>query len=272
MRAFNAQALKHHVTLSDSQLVGPEMHGLLRSVHAELNLRRLSQREKLALGAISLCALVLWVALQHGRTFIGDEVATLPLLKQSTTYLLTHFTVHLTMNYFILVEKWVAWLCGAKDWRLTLLPLTAAVAIIPLTASLALKFTGSTRTALIAASLAAFNSYLIYWGVLIRSYSLLVALSLLAVIEFFQWYRRGDWWSGVRCATAVLVLLLAHINGAYTVAFIIVLLAIETISLGWSCGWKFLWEARTLWFPLAGVAIIFPAEEMLDVGCNDGYK
>jgi hypothetical protein len=57
MRAFNAQALKHHVTLSDSQLVGPEMHGLLRSVHAELNLRRLSRREKLALGAISLCAL-----------------------------------------------------------------------------------------------------------------------------------------------------------------------------------------------------------------------
>ena len=43
------------------------------------------------------------------------------------------------MNYFILVEKGVAWLCGATDWRLTLLPMAAAVAIIPLTASLALQ-------------------------------------------------------------------------------------------------------------------------------------
>jgi hypothetical protein len=232
------------------------MHGLLRGVHAELTLRRLSRRERLALGAISLCALILWVALQHGRTFIGDEVATLPLLKQSATYLLTHFTVHLTMNYFILVEKWVAWLCGATDWRLTLLPLTAAVAIIPLTASLALKFTGSTRTALIAASLAAFNPYLIYWGLLIRSYSVLVALSLLAMNECFHWSGRRDWWSGVRCATVVLFLLLAHINGAYTVAFLILLLAVETISQGWSGARKFLWDARTLWIPLAGVAIL----------------
>src|SRR5215475_601345 len=233
-----------------------EMHGLLRCVHAELNLRRLSRREGLALGVISLCALLLWITLQRGRTFIGDEVATVPLLKQSATYLLTHFTVHLTMNYFILVEKWVAWLCGATDWRLTLLPLTAAVAIIPLTASLALKFTGSTRTALIAASLTAFNPYLVYWGLLIRSYSLLVALSLLAINEFFQWYARRDWWSGVRCATVLLLLLLAHINGVYTVAFLILLLAIETISVGWSGGRKFLWDARTLWVPLAGVAIM----------------
>lgn len=232
------------------------MDGLLSGVHAELNLGRLSRRERFALGAISLCAFLLWVALQHGRTFVGDEIATVPLLKQSATYLLTHFKVHLTMNYFILVEKLVAWICGAADWRLTLLPLTAAVAIIPLTASLALKFTGSTRTALIAASLAAFNPYLVYWGLLIRSYSLLVALSLLALICFFHWYQRRDWWSGIRCAVAVLLLLLAHINGVYIVAFVVLLLAIETISLGWSRGRKFFWEARTLWIPLAGVALI----------------
>ena len=129
-------------------------------------------------------------------------------------------------------------LCGATDWRLTLLPLTAAVAIIPLTASLALKFTGSTRTALIAASLAAFNPYLVMWGPVIRSYSLLVALSLLAINEFFHWYWRSDWWSGVRCAAVVLLLLLAHLNGVYTVAFLILLLAVETISAGWSGGTK----------------------------------
>jgi hypothetical protein len=160
------------------------------------------------------------------------------------------------MNYFILVEKGVAWLCGGADWRLTLLPLAAAVALIPLTASLALKLTGSTRTALIAASLVAFNPYLLTWGQAIRSYSLLVAFSLLAINEFFHWYQQRDSWSGVRCAGAVLLLLLAHLNGVYTVAFLVLLLAVEAISAGWSGGRKFLWESRTLWIPLAGAAVV----------------
>ena len=161
------------------------------------------------LGAICLCTLALLAALQHGRVFLGDEIGTLRYLKESAGYILTHFATHLTMNYFILVEKAIAQLCGATDWRLTLLPIAAAVAIIPLTAALALKLTSSTRTALIAASLAAFNPYLIYWGPAIRAYSLLVALSLLAINEFFHWYQQRDWWSGVRCA-AVGVTAVAH--------------------------------------------------------------
>src|SRR5262249_3985503 len=140
-----------------------------------------------------------------------------------------------------------------------LLPMAAAVAIIPLTASLALKFTGSTRTALIAAGLAALNPYLTYWGPLIRSYSLLVALSLLAINEFFHWYRQRDWWSGIRCAAVVLLLLLAHLNGIYTVAFLVLLLIAEAASAGFAGGRRFLREARTLWIPLAAVAIIVGA-------------
>jgi hypothetical protein len=200
--------------------------------------------------------LVLLTALQHGRVFQGDEIGTLRYLKESPTYILTHFGIWLSMNYFILVEKGVAWLCGAADWRLTLLPMAAAVAIIPLTASLALKVTGSTRTALIAAGLAAFNPYLVIWGPMIRAYSLLVALSLLAINEFFNWTRRQDWWSGVRCAGAVLLLLLAHLNGVYTVVFLILLLVAAGVSAAWSGDRKFLWQARTLWMPLAGVAVI----------------
>jgi hypothetical protein len=188
--------------------------------------------------------------------FLGDEIGTLRYLKESPTYILTHFGTWLSMNYFILVEKGVAWLCGAADWRLTLLPMAAAVAIIPLTASLALKLTGSTRTALIAASLAAFNPYLMIWGPAIRAYSLLVAFSLLAINEFFNWAWRRNWWSGVRCAAAVLLLLLTHLNGAYTVAFLVLLLVAEGISAGWSGRRKFLWESRTLWIPLAGAVLI----------------
>jgi hypothetical protein len=232
------------------------METLLRRVHTELNLRRLSRRERLALGTISLCALVLYAALQYGRVFIGDEIGTLNYLKESPGYILTHFSTHLSMNYFILAEKGVAWICGASDWRLTLLPLAAGVAIIPLTASLALKFTGSTRSALIAASLTAFNPYLVMWAPMIRSYSLLVAFSLLTINEFFHWYRRRDWWSGGRCAAAGLLLLLVHLNGVYTIAVLILFLAIETVSAGWSGGRRFLWESRTLWIPLAGAAVV----------------
>jgi hypothetical protein len=232
---------------------------LLDRVHSELSLRQLSRGEGLALGAICLCALLLLAALQYDRAFFGDEIGTLRYLKKSSAYILTHFSTWLSMNYFILVERWISRLCGATDWRLTILPLTAAIAIIPLTASVALKFTGSSRTALIAASLAAFNPYLVMWGPVIRSYSLLVAFSLLAINEFFHWYWQRDWWSGVRCAGAVLLLLIAHLNGVYTVAFLMLLLIAESISAGFSNGRRFLWQARTLWIPLAGVAIIVGA-------------
>jgi hypothetical protein len=228
----------------------------LSRVHSDLTLRRLSGRERFTLGAITLLALLVRAWLQHERLFWGDEIGTLHYIKASPGYLLSHFNTHLTMNYFILAEKWIAWLFKATDWRLTLLPLAGAVATIPLIASVALKFTGSKRTALIAGALAAFNPFLIYWGPEIRSYSLLVAFSLLAINEFLHWYQQRNWWSGGRCALAVLLLLLVHINGVYTVAFLILLLAIECVSYGWSGGRKFLWESRTLWIPLAGAAVL----------------
>ena len=37
--------------------------------------------------------------------FLGDEIGTLRYLKQTPTYILTHFRPLLTMNYFILFEK-----------------------------------------------------------------------------------------------------------------------------------------------------------------------
>jgi len=196
--------------------------------------------------------LILLVALQHGRIFLGDEIGTLRYLKETPTYILTHFRIWLTMNYFILVEKGVASLCGAADWRLTLLPIGAAIAVIPLTASLALKLTGSTRPALVAAALAAFNPYLVMLGPTIRAYSLLTAFSLLAINEFFHWSQWPGWWNGVRCAAAVLFLLLAHLQAIYVVAFLVLLLIVQSLS----GSKRFLWESRTLWIPLGGVAII----------------
>jgi hypothetical protein len=221
-------------------------------VYSKLSSRHLSRGERLVLGVICLCSLILFVALQHGRLFLGDEIGTLRFLKQTPTYILTHFRPLLTMNYFILFEKGVASLCGTADWRLTLFPIGAAIAVIPITASLALKLTGSTRTALLAASLVAFNPYLVMLGPTIRAYSLLAAFSLLAINEFFHWRQWPGWWNGVRCAAAVLFLLLAHLNGIYIVAFLILLLIVQSLS-----GIRtFFWEFKTLLIPLAAVAII----------------
>jgi hypothetical protein len=221
-------------------------------IYSNLSSRRLSTGERLVLGVICLSSLILFGALQHGRIFLGDEIGTLRYLKQTPTYILTHFRIWLTMNYFILVEKGVGSLCGATDWRLTLLPIGAAIAVIPLTASLALKLTGSTRTALLAASLAAFNPYLVMLGPTIRAYSLLTAFSLLAINEFFHWSQWPGWRNGLRCAAAVLFLLLAHLQGIYIVAFLVLLLIVQSLS-GIR---RFLWESRTLLIPLGGVAII----------------
>lgn len=235
------------------------MQTLLYRTRAELSLRSFSVREWLVLGTVTAFGLLLRVGTQWGRLFIGDEIATLTYMKKSTGYLLTHFGGQLTMNYFILAEKALAWLSGAIDWRVTLLPLAAAVAVIPLTAAVALKFTGSSLTALIAASLVAFNPYLIAYGPMIRAYSLLAAFSLLAINEFLYWYHERDWWSGGRCGAAVLLLLLVHLNGIYTVVFLILLFVIETASVGWSGARKFLWDSKTLWIPLVvagGLAVL----------------
>ena len=221
-------------------------------VYSNLSSRHLSRGERLVLGVMCLCSLILFAALQHGRIFLGDEIGTLRYLKQTPTYILTHFRIWLTMNYFILFEKGVASLCGATDWRLTLLPIGAAIAVIPLTASLALKLTGSTRTALLAATLAAFNPYLVMLGPTIRAYSLLAAFSLLAINEFFHWNQWPGWRNGVRCAAAVLFLLLTHLQGIYIVAFLVLLLIVQSLS-GIR---RFLWDSRTVLIPLGGVAII----------------
>ena len=74
----------------------------LDRVRSRLSSRNLSWRERVALGALCLCTLVLLTALQYDRVFTGDEIGTLRYLKEKPCFILTHFTTHLTMNYFIL--------------------------------------------------------------------------------------------------------------------------------------------------------------------------
>src|SRR5947199_9287303 len=89
-------------------------------VYSNLSSRHLSRGERLVLGVICLCSLLLFVALQRGRIFLGDEIGTLRYLNQTPTYILTHHRISLTINYFILAANGSASLSGATDWRLTI--------------------------------------------------------------------------------------------------------------------------------------------------------
>ena len=162
----------------------------------------------------------------YNRPFVDDEIGTLIYIKKSVTFILTHFESWLTMNYFILLEKVLLKITGGNQLFLTIVPEFAGIAIIPLTAILA-KMVASKKTALVSATLVVFNPYLISYSGIIRAYSLLTAVSLLTNILFFNWYTNRTLKNGIYLALSCYALMLSHLNGAYTLAYIFSLAGIE---------------------------------------------
>jgi len=155
----------------------------------------------------------------YNRPFVDDEIGTLIYIKTSATFILTHFESWLTMNYFILLEKVLLKVSGGNQLFLTFVPEFAGIATIPLTAILA-KMVASKKTALVSATLVAFNPYLISYSGIIRAYSLLTAVSLLTIILFFNWYTNRTFRNGIYLALSCYALMLSHLNGVYTLAYI----------------------------------------------------
>lgn len=154
-----------------------------------------SRNEKWFLLFVTLIGAIIRIVFLYNRPFTGDDIGTLIHIEQDIPYLLSHFRQWLTMNYFIVAEKFFAYLFGKGPLSLGFLSLVPGIALVPLTALLAVRFTPS-RVALIAASLISMNPYLIQYSGIIRSYSLLVALSILLMILFFKWqdiksYKHG---------------------------------------------------------------------------------
>jgi hypothetical protein len=88
----------------------------------------------------------------YNRPFMYDEVGTLIFIKESVSFILSHFKSWLTMNYFILGEKVLLRLAGGDQHVLVLVPELAGIVTIPLTAILAKKV-ASKKVALISATL-----------------------------------------------------------------------------------------------------------------------
>ena len=164
----------------------------------------------------------------YKRPFVYDEVGTLIYLKESATFILTHFESWLTMNYFILLEKVMLKVTGGNQLFLTIVPEIAGIATIPLTAILA-RMVASKKTALVSATLVAFNPYLISYSGIIRAYSLLTAVSLMTIILFFKWYTNRTFKNGIYLALSCYALMLSNLNGAYTLAYIFFLAGIELL-------------------------------------------
>ncbi len=197
-------------------------------------LRDLSPRGLAMLVAITAAGAVLRIAYQIDRPFTDDEVGTLQYLALDYGHLLTMFYDWLTMNYYIALVKWVGSFCDNAPWALVAPSLIAGVVTIPLVAAAALRVSG-VATALVAAALIAFNPYLVFYSVQIRSYMLLAAFAITALVWLLDWMHHPRWRSGVGCALCCALAMLMHPNAVYHVAFLACWYGIWRFSRGRSC-------------------------------------
>lgn len=170
-------------------------------MHSVKSAETLSRPEWIWLAVITLLGMAIRIVYQIDRPFIADEIGTLKHIEMGYGYLLTHHETWLTMNFFLMAEKFLADLFGPTPAALTALPLLFGVAAIPLAALVARRFM-EPAPCLAAALLTALNPYLIAQSLNIRSYSMLVTLSLAAILLFLHWQENPDWRSGARFALA----------------------------------------------------------------------
>lgn len=180
---------------------------------------RFTNKEKWIILLITLLGAFARFYFHFERDFLGDEIGTLKWIEKDIPYLLSHFEVWLTMNYFIIVEKIVLSVFNGNRLSLLIIPLFAGVFTIPFTAVLAKRYIGATG-AILAAIFVAFNPYLIRYSGIIRSYSLMTLFSLIVIILFNKWNDNKTTRNGVLLSLFSYLLILIHPNGIYVIVCI----------------------------------------------------
>lgn len=224
-----------------------------RQLEPVAHLRDLSPRERGALVGIMLVGALLRFMFQAGRSFFGDEVGTLLYMQRPASYIVSHFDTWLTQNYYILFEKMLAMHLCSDDWCLVAPTLLASIASIPAVMSLALKLS-DTRTAFAAAVLTALNPYLIGTSSEIRSYSLLVLFSVLALDRMLSWMERPTWRNALACSLWVFVGALLNLNMMYTITFLIGILLFGAVR-----RWVRVTDVARFLLPLMGAGLVLVA-------------
>lgn len=152
-----------------------------------------SGKPYLILLAILLLATVLRAYRLDGFSLRGDESFTV-LFVQKPFAQMWQETLTVEPNpplLYLLLRGWIA-LAGESEFVTRFFSLFFGVLCVPLVYRLAREIFFKTPVALLAAFLIAINPYQIWHSQDVRNYTLWPALSLLALLFFWQWYRRSD--------------------------------------------------------------------------------
>ncbi len=195
------------------------------------------------------------IAFQSGRAFTGDEAGLVLFLPLSYGELLSTFREPwLSMHVYMALTKALSDFGGANAWLMVAPSLVAGLALIPLTAAIALRL-ASPRVALGAAVLVAANPSLIVYGVQLRSYGLLVALASASFLFFLDWQERGRVRDAWACALAGAGAVLMHAGALLFALFIAAWWLTRVAADGRS--WRERWRGTaTLWAPLGVAAAV----------------
>ena len=117
-----------------------EPHLLIDKYSSSLCLiKGFSRNEKWVLLFVTAVGAIIRIVFLHNKPFVNDEVGTLIYIEKDVPYLLSHFATWLSMNYFLVVEKFIAGLFGKSPFSLGFISLAAGIGTIPLTAFLAVE-------------------------------------------------------------------------------------------------------------------------------------
>ncbi|HEV7734861.1 MAG TPA: glycosyltransferase family 39 protein [Candidatus Binatia bacterium] len=234
-------------------------------------LRDLSPGLKLALVVITFGGAGLRFWFQWGRPFTGDEVGTLYWMKRDYGFILSNFIdPWLSMNVFIAMTKALGTLSSWNPWVMNLPSLAAGVVVVPLVAAVGVRV-ASPSVALMAATLAAANPYLLFYAVQLRAYALLLVGVLVALIGFLDWQRTERTRDGVWCAAGMTLACVMHSNAIYFAA------ALAVLGVTWwyrdPRPWRQrLGAARTLLGPLVVAAVVVVAIYLPVIGPMRAYS
>ena len=191
-------------------------------------LQKYNKREIWLIAVIMLIGGLIRFVFHYNRDFQGDEVGTLQCLSNTIPDLLSSFEAWCTMNYFILLEKLVFNVFHGSLKSLMLIPMIAGITSLPLSYILAKRFLDY-NSAVLVTILMALNPYLILYSGIIRSYSLLLMLSLIVFICFFIWLDKKTFRNGILLSISIYFMILVHPNGLFILISIAIFLLFKLL-------------------------------------------
>lgn len=165
--------------------------------------------------------------LAYNRPFFGDECGTMRYICYSSRYILGHIDLWLTMNFFILLQKFIAQVFGEGFIAMRIISLAAGTGTILLGALVAAKLFNKQSVALLTAVLLAANPYLIIFSAQARAYATFTLFSLFLWVTFLRWRDAPNWINSISVAGVCLLLIMNHLNGAFLFPWLIVVIGLE---------------------------------------------